>query len=476
MPAVNFATNSYSSQSLPISSQRMVNAYAEKEPEDAKSPVAIIGAHGLTNFATCGSGPIRGGHFFGGTAYFVSGGTLYSVSSTGASAALGGNVSGSGPVVMMDNGTQLLIINGASGYVWSATTGFQLVSDPNFHPSTSGTFFDNVFVLTQDGTNQFFLSASLDGTTYPALAFAAAEVTSAFIKAVVNQQESLLLFSADHIETWFDAGNPIQPFQPILGATIERGCAAPLSTVKEDNSVFFLGDDIIYYRLDNGIPRRVSTHAIEDAWRGYSTVADAYAFSYTFEGHKFIILTFITANATWVYDIATGLWHERESWDMNNNSLGRWRGSCAVNAYNQVLIGDAFSGQIAFADKTTFTELGNTIRALMVGAPMHMDRRRLFHSLFELDVETGVGNTVDPGSNPQIMLDWSDDGGRTFKAMQLWQSMGKLGAYRQRLRWARLGQSRDRRYRVQISDPVRRTVIAAHGFYSLGLAPAAVGE
>ena len=279
--------------------------------------------------------------------------------------------------------------------------------------------------------------------------------------AILNQQENLLIFGGNTIEVWYDAGTPIFPFQPILGATVERGCAAALTPIKEDNSVFFLGDDLIFYRLDNGIPRRISTHAIEDAWRGYTLVSDAYTMSYSYEGHKFIVLTFPTANATWVYDISTNLWHERDSWDQFNNRYGRWRGSCVAGVYNKILVGDAYSGQIGFLDKTTFTEFGNTVRALMVGPSMNNDKKRLFFSRFELDMETGVGNTVDPGSNPQVMLDWSDDGGRTFINRQQWVSLGKIGAFKQRLRWLRLGQSFDRRYRVQISDPVPRVLVQA---------------
>lgn len=466
---VQFATQSYQSKSLPLSAQRCVNAYAEREPPDAKTQVAVFGAPGLTQFAQCGAGPVRGFHVMGGVLYVVSGTTLYSVDSLGNATVLGGAVSGNGIVSMSDNGTQLIIVNGVHGYVYAASTGFQIITDSNFHPATSVTFFDNYFALSWDGTNKFFISNSLDGTTYSGTDFASAEVSPDFVLSIVNQQENLLIFGQNTIETWYDAGTVNFPFQRIDGGTVERGCAAALTPVKEDNSVFFLGDDRVFYRLDGTIPRRISTHAIEDAWQGYGVVSDAYCFSYTFEGHKFIVLTFPTANATWVYDISTGLWHERISWDANGNSYGRWRGACAAQIYNKIMIGDAYSGRIGYLDNAAFTEFGNTMQALMIGPVMHQDRKRVFHTRFELDMEAGVGATVDPGSNPQAMLDWSDDGGRSFCRPQRWQSMGKLGAYTQRLRWLRNGQSRQRMYRLTISDPVRRTVIAASVDLSVGM-------
>ena len=466
---IPFATNSYKSKSLPLSAQRCVNAYAESEPADAKTQIAVFGVPGLTLFATCGTGPVRGFHVMAGMLFVVSGPNLYSVSSLGVATALGGAVGGTGFVCMSDNGTQVLITNGVNGYIYSTANGFQVITDSNFHASTSCTFFDNYFVLSWDGTNKFFISNSLDGTTYSGTDFASAEVSSDLVLAVVNQQENLLIFGQTTIETWYDAGTLNFPFQRIDGGTIERGCAAALTPIKEDNSVFFLGDDIVFYRLDGTIPRRVSTHALEDAWQNYTSVADAYTQSYTFEGHKFIVLTFPAANATWIFDISTSLWHERDSWDINNNQYGRWRGSCVAHVYNKLLVGDAYSGQIGFMDGATGTEFGNTIRLLMASPSVNSDRKRVFMSRFELDIEQGVGNANDPGSDPQAMLDYSDDGGRTFSTPQKWRSMGKIGAYRQRLRWLRLGQTRNRFLRLQISDPVRRTIISAHADLQVGM-------
>jgi hypothetical protein len=46
--------------------------------------------------------------------------------------------------------------------------------------------------------------------------------------------------------------------------------------------------------------------------------------------------------------------------------------------------------------------------------------------------------------------------------------MGKIGEYRQRLRWNRMGSSRNRIYRVTVSDPVKRSIVAAHLDFAVG--------
>lgn len=469
---VPFAIQSYKHPSLPISAQQCVNMYAEQEPKNnAKNDIVVLDHPGLVEFTTCGSGPIRGMRVLNGVLYVVSGGTLYSVTAAGVSTPVGSVIPGTNMVGMSDNGAaggQLIIVNGPNGYIYQTDTGFQPITDLDFLGSLTVIFFDNYFVLIKPDSNQYYLSDILDGSAYLATNIASADGQQGNLVAMVNQQNTLYLFGQTHMEAWYDAGNADFPFLRIDGATIERGCIGAFSVVKEDNAVFFLGDDRIYYRIDAGKPVRISTHAIEFEWNTYKVVDDVYAYSYTYGGHKFIVVTFKTEGKTWVYDISTNLWHQRVSWDINNNSLGMWRANCTVDAYGKQLFGDAFSGKIGLLDPSVSTEYGNTVQAFLVGPPLADSRVRIFFDEFELDMETGVGATTGQGKDPMIILDWSDDGGRTWSQPQQPTTMGKIGEYRTRVRWTRLGWSRVRYYRVRISDPVRRRVIAAHSTHRKG--------
>ena len=442
--------------------------FVESQLSGSKNQQVLFGSPGIIQFSNCGLGPVRGVWQMAGVLYVVSGRFLYSVSSLGIATNVGGSILGSGWVSMSDNGTQLCIVNGTQGYIYTVSGGFQLITSPNFNPAKTVIFFDNYFVYAWTGTNQFFISSTLDGTTFSALAYASAEVSPDLVLACVNQQENLLIFGQKTIETWYDSGDVNFPFNRYDGATIERGTVAAYSVIKEDNSVFFLGDDLIYYRLNGVVPVRVSTHAIESAWSQYPTLSDATAWSFTWQGHKFIVLTFPTGNASWIYDIATNLWHERISYNSSSESMQRWRVSCGVNCYGKTIVGDAFSGAVGYLDPNTYTEYGNLMTATMISPVIHSDRKRVFMSRFELDVEAGVGLTTGQGSNPQFMLDHSDDGGRTYSGLQLWDSAGQIGAYRTRLRWLRNGSFRQRVLRLTISDPVIRTIIAASADIKVG--------
>jgi hypothetical protein len=405
----------------------------------------------------------------------VTGGTNYVV---GTCLLVGSGIGGTDSVSMSDNGFQLCIVSAAARAGWildtnpqSATYGFQQITDPNFYPAATVCFFDGYFVFDRMGTNEFFVSNLYDGTTYNGLLFASAESQPDFVTGTVQNLQLLFVICQEHLELWYDAGNasPTFPFQRYTGAGISYGCISPHSIIKQDGAIFFLGTDKIFYRLQSTVPIRVSTHAMEHIIAKDPDITQAYCFTYTLEGHKFVVLQLPASSRTLVFDISTNRWAERESWDANNNSLGSWRASTAFRAFNNTYLGDAVNANVNLLDWTTYTELGNTIRGLAYSIPYHQDRKRLFVSRFELDIQAGVGMAIPKGTNPQIMLGWSIDGGNTFKPLQFWRSMGMIGQFLQRLRWLRMGNGRQFVFVLSCTDPVPRVIIAAHADISIGM-------
>ncbi|ACI52198.1 conserved hypothetical protein [Gluconacetobacter diazotrophicus PA1 5] len=392
--AVPFAVQSYRARSVALDAQRCVNFYAESEPKDAKSPIGVWGCPGLVAFAQCGSGPILGTCVMNGILYVVSGQTLYQVDDNGNATALGSTWV-TGPVSMDTNDTYLVWVDGNSGWYYTVAGGIEQITDENFYPADSVVYFDTYFVFNRAGTREFFISPEGGLLPFDGTQFATKEATPDMLLAITNTHEQLLLFGAARTEVWYDAGNapPTFPFQRFDGAFIQRGIAGPHAHCLEDNTTFFLGDDGVFYRLNGFQPERISTHATEGAWQSYSRRSDARCFSYTLEGHKFINLLFPSAPASWVYDVATGLWHERESWTggSEDSSIGRWRISGAVQAYGRTLLNDSLTGTVAQHSFEVYTELGATMRGMIVSPPIHDARRRVFMQRFELDVETGIG-------------------------------------------------------------------------------------
>jgi hypothetical protein len=88
------------------------------------------------------------------------------------------------------------------------------------------------------------------------------------------------------------------------------------------------------------------------------------------------------------------------------------------------------------------------------------DYNWIIHNRLQVDFEPGVGLVDGQGSAPLVLLDWSDDGGKTW-SNQHRGSLGKTGEYLTRIFWTRLGRARARTYRVTISDPVKRVIMGA---------------
>lgn len=409
---MDWIAQTYTANSAPLNASRVVNMFAELQVQDAKSkaPVAIWGHPGTAPFALCGGGPVLNYTVMGGQLYAVTADGFWQVNPDGGSVLLGTTSVNPNGCSIDNNGKTVCWVDGSSGWIWTASTGVQQISDTNFYPSNTVTYFDTYFVFVRNGTREFFLSPqNWNGTdAFDSTQFASKEATPDLLIAIVNSHEQLYLFGEKRCEVWYDAGNapPTFPFQRSDGAIIQRGLAAPYATIVEDNTLFWLGEDLMFYRLDGFQPERLSNHAIESQWQRYDHVYNTKAFVYTIFGHKMIALTFLTARKTWVVDLSTKRWHERESWIGNNaeTSIGRWRVNCAINTpstsgnYPDVLFGDSQTGRIDRANMDVFTEFGDMMRAMVVGPPIHTDRRRVFMKRFELDVESGVGLLGGPQS------------------------------------------------------------------------------
>lgn len=462
---INFASNSYRSDALSVSAQRLVNGYVEYQPRDAKSQAPIFGCPGIDTFATVGIGPIRGGFEMGGVAYVVSRDELYSVDRDGVPILLGNGITGLDPVSITGGSTagneQIVIVNGVAGFVYDLSgPSFDQITDGDFHAADTVTWLDGYFLLDWKGRNRFQRSELGDGSSYSSQGYAGAESHPDNVLAVATQEGVLLVLGEKTIEPWDNTGAANNPFARYNNSTTERGIAGSRAFTQEDQATFILGNDRIFYRLDGRQPHRLSTHALEKEWETYSTVADAWCFSASFGGHKWVYVQFPTANKTFAWDIATSRWHERSTSDLTQVE-NRWRVNTAFNAFGKTILGDGRTGQLGVFNNNTFTEFGQATRMVAIAPHVHADGLNVFMPCLELDIEAGVGLTTGQGEDPQLMLDWSDDGGHTFKPFQLWSSMGRTGEYSRRLRWNDLGSSRSRAYRVTITDPVRRVITAA---------------
>lgn len=461
--------SSYVARSVNAADNRMVNLFPEAIPEGGKTAGFLSRCPGLRRVLTVGTGPIRGMWVMGNYGYVVSGLQLYKVDSTWNVTAIGA-VTGTGPASMSDNGTQLFIACNPDGFIYNATTlAYQQITDPDYPGAVTVSYIDGYFVFNEPNSQRIWVTSLLDGTAVDPLDFASAEGSPDNIVALTTDHREIWVFGTNSLEVWYDAGLADFPLARIQGAFNELGCAAPYSVAKLDNSLFWLGSDArgkgIVYRANGYTGARMSTHAVEFAIQNYSTISDAVAYTYQQEGHSFYVITFPTANATWVYDVSVNAWHERAGF--TNGAFMRHRSNCQMVFKEEVLVGDFENGNVyafdldVYADDTYTQRFVRSWRALPTG--QNNLARTIQHNL-QLDCESGVGlDGITQGTDPVINLRWSDDGGHTWSNYHQ-RSLGKIGAHGHRVIWRRLGmtnQLRDRVYEISGSDPVKISIMGA---------------
>lgn len=329
-----------------------------------------------------------------------------------------------------------------------------------FADPTLASYQDGFGVCVQGGTTTIWQSNLFDLSIWDPLNFSDVEARPSNLVAIGSLHRQLFLVQQETAEVWINAGTSGFVFEEEQGVHLEAGCVAPYSLCLAGESLVWLGQNNqgqgIVVQVTGYEPVRISTYAIEYAIQNYATIADAIAYVYQQEGHVFYVLTFPTANVTWVCDLSTQdkPWHQRGYFSGGN--LGRHLSNCYAYFNGQCVVGDYNSGNLYAFDLNTLTDNGQPIqrvrswRALAKPAEEPVRFKYLW-----LDMMTGVN--VAPTANPQVVLQYSDDDGYTW-SNELFGAAGKTGDYgTTRVKYNRLGSTgrnkgMDRIWRLSTTD------------------------
>ena len=378
-------------------------------------------------------------------------------------------------------------------------------------PQTDGAFsgantvdvMDN-YIVYNNPTTQQWGSTDLLSPISPQTSYSLKDGAPDDLVALIVDHREVYLLGEISSEVWTDVGAVPFPFQRIPGTSTQHGIAAPFSLSRLGNSFAYVSRNnrgqAQIMQMNGYKPDRISTHAVENSLTN-QYVDDAIAWTYQLEGHEVYVVTFPTLELTWAYDIASGMWH-KWLYTANDNTYQRHRGNCCAVFQGMVLVGDYENGCIYELDKKNFTDNGQNVRRLRRAPHLVTDFQRQYFDELQLQFQPGVGTTglsqptgdifidspyiiypdavftIGPmqtyilglqvavnnkttTTNPQAMLRWSNDGGSTW-SKEYWVSIGKMGKYRNRAIWRRLGQARDRIFEVSITDPVNAVIVSAN--------------
>jgi hypothetical protein len=288
------------------------------------------------------------------------------------------------------------------------------------------------------------------------------------IQGGIADHSVFIPFTDSTTEFWQDTGSPDFPYALIPGSSQEFGLKASWSMCKYDNSVAGIFTNKMgqanVSRLAGFRLQKISTHDLDHNINSYSNIDDAEGFGYNLTGHPMLQLGFPSAGATWEFGGLSSTWNERQ--DTNG---GRYWANKYATFLNRQLVSDYRNGNIYQIDDEEFTDNGSIMPMEVWSKHIWNDDKYLTIPQLQVDIESGVGTTTGQGSNPQLMLEISKDGGQTFTAVS-WSSMGAIGQYTQRVIWRRLGRARDWVLKLRITDPVKRVLTGASAEILPGIA------
>lgn len=446
----------YQARSLIANAQRCLNLLPERNRDGAAVKYTLYPRAGLLTLANPGVNiKCRASYkASNGQLFEVVGGTVYYTDPTFTRHTLGTIANLSTPVSIRDNGIVAAIVDGTtSGYVVNLSThAFSVISDPAFYGATAVSYTDTYLVFNRPNSTQFYLSPPNWNGTDPFDPLDIADKVGGAdpLATLICMKEDIWTLGTLTSMVWYNAGNQDFAFAPVSGVFIEYGCQAVYSVVQSDLAIFWLSQDddgqsMVVMGRDYTV-KRVSTYAIENEIQSYSDQSDAIGGLYQQGGHTFYVLTFPTADKTWVYDIGEDLWHE-QCWIDSDGIEHRIRANCFANAYNKNLCGDWENGKLYQLSPRLYTDDGSPISCRR-GLP-HILNSSLNMSYEQFVAYMQVGSATETlTSDPSpISLRWSDTGGYSW-GNPITLSIGSTGQYGIQASARQLGMGRDRVFEV----------------------------
>jgi hypothetical protein len=469
-------SGSYIAKSVNFSYQVCENLYPETIPEDTKPPVPI--AHFQRPGKTLVGSPPAAGAARGlftassGQLFAVVNDTLYFVDQTWKFFLLGNIIAGSNPVSLADNGksagNSIVLVDGTTtGYQINMTTfAFSAIVDPTglFTGADSAAYLQTFFIFNTIPNTQSFIISQPDSVTFDPLDIAAKSSYPDNIEFIgIRQREVWLMGAVAATEPWYLSGAVDFPFEAIPSVYVNYGVAGKYCTIFADDSLFWVSRNTqgkgIIVKSEGYAAKRISTHAIENEIQGYPTIADAVASVYQVEGHTFVVFTFPSGDATWVYDLATKQWH-KSTWTDGNGVAHRDRALFFQQAYGTTVAMDWENGNLYEIDPTVYTDNGIQI-VFRRGFPHVLKSLdRITHWCLTVNIECGT--ILDPNAEePMLNLRYSDDAGHTWSDPRQ-TSLGNVGEYLTTPQFQQLGMTRDRVYELFWSANMKTALLAAY--------------
>lgn len=432
----------------------------------------LLPTPGVSLFVTLPNTPGRGLYTINGRLFASAGDLVYEIQEDGRVIVLSTSAMNvdKNPCTFACSGdisNQLLISSGNRGYCSNLSTGVWTAIPVGTLPGAAFVaFLNNFFLALNVATNTLYVSTFNDALTWPGGQAQQRSVSGDKWLSMIADGQYAWLFGGQKTDVYQLAGTGNTIFVPVQGVSLNYGIGAPYSVALVDNAPQWVGANEhgrgMILRAEGFRALRRSTTAVEFAIDGYDQVQSAVGFSYQQSGHTHYVCNFPDDADTWTDDASRDprdSWHKRGYWNAGALRYDAYRPQFHAACFNKHFVQDRENGNIYQLTPTSALDVdGQGIRRLRRTPRLTSSLNRVFYKSLVLDLEPGLGVQVGQGSDPQVMIRWSDDGAKTWSD-EVWISAGRIGQYGTRVDLQSLGMGRQRVFEFVMTDPVPWNII-----------------
>ncbi len=389
-----------------------------------------------------------------GALFAVFGTTLYRITSAYGAASVG-TIPGTDTVLMDGLRDDLLILGGGYLHVWDGST-LTTVTDTDISADLATlAVLGQRAISSPAGFDQLEWSAVLDATDWPSDGFATSEIQPDPVIANVVVGDELYSLGKSTVQIWRAVGGgDADAFDTFAGAYINKGCIARDTAQRVDAALMWVADDRCVFRTAGPDASRVVNRDVEEALAGMTEaeVSASTAWVYTDGSKVFYVLRPPVGGRAFAYDVAEDVWAERTTYDAE-----AYRHGFYAFAYDKHFVAGPDSDTLYTMERGVYADAGQPIeREMTIHIPAPNGARI---DSIELDIKTVGQPLTGQGSDPQIMVSYSKDGGSIDSVVwgaERQVSLGANGRYDLRPWMTRFGQCGPDGFllKLRITDPV----------------------
>lgn len=449
MVAVPLGLSPYKRKNMYTPEIELTNLLVENDQSNLVDGKVRFQRPGLVPFSTVGiAGPIRGlfrRYGVVGSQYLAVPSTFaYAVSDTGVQTLLG-TLTGTDLVSIDGGGTKAIIVANGIAYATDGTAGnLVAINMPNGEMVSCVLYIGGYFLLFCADSQRFYWLAPGDTDPDP-LNFASAETSPDNIVKGARLLDEVWIFGQQSTEVWQLTGDLNAPFQPIGGRLYEKGCANRDTVCVLDNTLFWVGNDLMVYRADT-VPVLISTPSIAEHLKN-ATAADLRGWAFSMDNHTLYCLR-MGSEGTWAYDVEYKTWPRFKSY--NQETWSAHVGTQVDGA--TVVAGDDTTNKLYRLDSTVSNDDGAPLERIVTGGVAVLGQPQKCRDL-SVAMDVGWAPITGAATNPTVLMRYSDDGGNLWSSW-IEQRLGLQGQYQGEVVWRRLGlmKSPGRLFTLKITD------------------------